>query len=43
VRDNVMYVSNVEGQLPVEGLREVRGLVDHNVAKYFYMEFREGP
>ncbi len=43
VRDNVMYVSSVEGQPPVEGSREVRGLVDHNVAKYFHMEFMEGP
>lgn len=43
VRDNVMYVSNVEGQPPVEGLKEVHGLVNHSVARYFHMEFVEGP
>ena len=43
VRDNVMYVSNVEEQPPLEGLKEVRGLVDYDVTKYFHMEFMEGP
>jgi len=43
VRDNVMYVSNVENQPPVNDLKEVRGLVDYNTPRYFYMEFMEGP
>ncbi len=43
VRDNIVYVSGVEESPPAEGLREVRGLVEHNTARYFHMEFREGP
>ena len=43
IRDNVIYVNNVDNEPPINGLKEVQGLIEQNTTRYFHMEFREGP
>ncbi|GEM_PF-3265852 len=43
IRDNVVYISSVEEESPISGLKEVHELIERNSTRYFRMEFMEGP